>query len=63
MTDNTLIPITEQSALEDLCGKLAESDFICVDTEFHRETTYWPELCLVQITEAMKPKSITCVCQ
>ncbi|MEZ5954544.1 MAG: ribonuclease D [Hyphomonas sp.] len=48
MTDNTLTPITEQSALEDLCGKLAESDFICVDTEFHRETTYWPELCLVQ---------------
>jgi ribonuclease D len=48
MTDNTLTPITEQSALEDFCGKLAESDFICVDTEFHRETTYWPELCLVQ---------------
>ncbi|MGH1420910.1 MAG: ribonuclease D [Hyphomonas sp.] len=48
MTDNTLIPITEQSALEDLCGKLAESDFICIDTEFHRETTYWPDLCLVQ---------------
>lgn len=48
MTDNTLTPITEQSALEDLCGQLAESDFICVDTEFHRETTYWPELCLVQ---------------
>jgi ribonuclease D len=48
MTDNSLTPITEQSALEDLCGKLAESDFICVDTEFHRETTYWPELCLVQ---------------
>ncbi len=48
MTDNTLIPITEQAALEDLCGKLAESDFICIDTEFHRETTYWPDLCLVQ---------------
>tara|TARA_R110000787_G_scaffold25398_9_gene71554 strand:+ start:5515 stop:6681 length:1167 start_codon:yes stop_codon:yes gene_type:complete len=48
MTDNSLTPITEQSALEDLCGKLAESDFICIDTEFHRETTYWPELCLVQ---------------
>ena len=48
MTDNTLTPITEQSALEDFCGKLAESEFICVDTEFHRETTYWPELCLVQ---------------
>lgn len=48
MTDNTLTPITEQSALEDLCGRLAEADFVCVDTEFHRETTYWPELCLIQ---------------
>lgn len=48
MTDNTLTPITEQSELEDLCGRLAEADFVCVDTEFHRETTYWPELCLVQ---------------
>lgn len=48
MTDNTLKPITEQPALEDLCGQLAESEFLCVDTEFHRETTYWPELCLIQ---------------
>ncbi|MDP1557065.1 MAG: ribonuclease D [Hyphomonas sp.] len=48
MTDNTLTPITEQSALEDLCGALAEAEFVCVDTEFHRETTYWPELCLIQ---------------
>lgn len=48
MTDNTLIPITEQSALQDLCDRLAEAEFICIDTEFHRETTYWPELCLIQ---------------
>jgi len=48
MTDNTLMPITEQSALEDLCGRLSEAEFVCVDTEFHRETTYWPELCLIQ---------------
>ncbi len=48
MTDNTLTPITEQSALEDLCGRLAEAEFVCIDTEFHRETTYWPELCLIQ---------------
>lgn len=48
MTDNTLTPITEQSALEDFCGRLSEAEFVCVDTEFHRETTYWPELCLIQ---------------
>ncbi len=48
MTDNTLTPITGQSALQDLCGQLAEAPFICVDTEFHRETTFWPELCLIQ---------------
>lgn len=48
MTDNTLTPITRQDDLAELCEKLGESDFICVDTEFHRETTYWPELCLIQ---------------
>lgn len=48
MSQNNLTPITDQNHLEDFCGKLAESDFICVDTEFHRETTYWPQLCLVQ---------------
>ena len=48
MSDDILRPITDQNELQDLCDALAESDFICVDTEFHRETTYWPELCLIQ---------------
>ncbi|MCR9269692.1 MAG: ribonuclease D [Hyphomonadaceae bacterium] len=48
MTREQLTPITDQSALAEACERLAEGSFLCVDTEFHRETTYWPELCLIQ---------------
>jgi ribonuclease D len=41
--------ITETSELAELCERLALEPFICVDTEFMRESTYWPLLCLVQI--------------
>ena len=41
--------ITTTDALADLCERLSKSEFVTVDTEFMRENTYWPELCLVQI--------------
>lgn len=41
--------ITDTETLRQLCERLAKSDFVCVDTEFMRENTYWPELCLIQI--------------
>jgi ribonuclease D len=41
--------ITENDALADFCGHLSSADFITVDTEFLRDRTYWPKLCLVQI--------------
>ena len=41
--------ITTSAALADLCSRLTKSDFVCVDTEFMRENTFWPELCLIQI--------------
>ncbi|MFC3173645.1 ribonuclease D [Novosphingobium bradum] len=43
--------ITTTDALAELCDRLAKADFICVDTEFMRESTYWPELCLIQIAD------------
>ncbi|MGE3710998.1 MAG: ribonuclease D [Hyphomicrobiaceae bacterium] len=35
--------------LAEVCNRLGTSPFITVDTEFVREETYWPQLCLVQI--------------
>lgn len=44
--------ISDQAALEAACKHLAEGEFLALDTEFHRETTYWPQLCLVQAATA-----------
>jgi len=50
--------ITTTEALSDLCGRLAKSEFVAVDTEFMRENTYWPELCLVQIANTEEAAAI-----
>jgi ribonuclease D len=41
--------ITDTSGLGELCDRLHEEAFVTVDTEFMRERTYWPELCVVQL--------------
>jgi len=41
--------ITKQSELEAAIAAFRKSDFVTVDTEFIRETTFWPELCLIQM--------------
>lgn len=43
-----MTPITTTAELEAFCAKLRGQPFVAVDTEFMRETTYWPKLCLIQ---------------
>ncbi|MCX7863761.1 MAG: ribonuclease D [Novosphingobium sp.] len=50
--------ITTSGELEALCRRLARSAFVAVDTEFMRENTYWPELCLVQIASEQEAAAI-----
>lgn len=48
-TAATPVLIETTEALSALCDRLAATEFVTVDTEFMRERTYWPELCVVQI--------------
>jgi ribonuclease D len=41
--------ITTTSALADACQRLAKHDYVTVDTEFLRESTYYPQLCVLQM--------------
>jgi ribonuclease D len=43
-----MTPITTTAELAAFCDKLKGQPFVAVDTEFMRETTYWPKLCLIQ---------------
>lgn len=45
----TIQPITDTAELSALCDALSGREFVTVDTEFIREKTYWPQLCLVQV--------------
>jgi ribonuclease D len=55
--------ITSSVELAAVCKRLSRSDYVTVDTEFMRETTYWPRLCVIQmagsdetaIVDAMAP--------
>ncbi|MBI3772046.1 MAG: ribonuclease D [Gammaproteobacteria bacterium] len=50
--------ITDSQALAQFCSRLANSDFVAIDTEFVRERTYYPQLALIQIGTA---ELIACV--
>ncbi|MEA3017648.1 MAG: ribonuclease [Sphingomonadales bacterium] len=50
--------ITDSESLAALCERLARSPFVAVDTEFMRENTYWPDLCLFQIANSEEAAAI-----
>ena len=41
--------ITTTNSLAEVCGRLQRHQFVTVDTEFLRESTYYPKLCVAQI--------------
>lgn len=45
-------PIRNTDDLAKACTRLKRNAFVTVDTEFIRDSTYWPELCLVQMAGA-----------
>ncbi|HHM06236.1 MAG TPA: ribonuclease D [Gammaproteobacteria bacterium] len=50
MSDTTDFEYVDRAvSLQDLSKRLSGSDWFAIDTEFHREKTYYPQLCLIQV--------------
>jgi ribonuclease D len=45
-------PITTTAKLADVCARMARHAYVTVDTEFLRESTYYPQLCVVQMASS-----------
>ena len=50
--------ISDSTTLADFCKRMAKASFIAVDTEFMRENTFWPELCLIQVADENEAAAI-----
>ncbi len=50
--------ITDSAPLAALCERLSSAPFVTVDTEFMRENTFWPDLCLIQIADSNEAAAI-----
>jgi ribonuclease D len=52
----SLISTSEELAA--LCGRLAGQPYVTVDTEFLRETTFWPKLCVIQLASEAEAHAV-----
>jgi ribonuclease D len=50
--------ISDNAALTAFCARMRRERFVAVDTEFMRDRTYWPKLCLVQVAGAEEAVAI-----
>ncbi|HUF74264.1 MAG TPA: HRDC domain-containing protein [Gammaproteobacteria bacterium] len=53
--------IDDSRALRELCERIADVDLVALDTEFVRERTYYPELCVLQIATATSIAAVDCL--
>lgn len=51
-------PITATDELSRFCASLATAPYVTVDTEFMRETTFWPMVCLIQVAGPEEARAI-----
>ena len=55
-------PVTTSAELLQALDRLTAADFVALDTEFMRESTYFPKLCLMQLaTPARNDSDVECV--
>jgi len=50
--------ISDNARLADFCARLADEEFVAVDTEFIREKTYYPQVCLIQLAGEAEARAV-----
>lgn len=55
---NAMDVITRSKDLAEFCQRLRQGPALTIDTEFLRERTYWPKLCLVQMASRQEARAI-----
>lgn len=45
----SITPISDNESLAEFCASLKGAPYVAIDTEFVREKTYWPIVCLIQV--------------